>query len=138
MSDPRKYNNIVDRNNYDSLVDRDGRLVSNKCGNSTNPKTLKVLRPKGDAFGNNLTSNYKNLVVHYKCTNENVDSSKAEVMTTEGFNVVTGQIYKSLPPCRKCGGSCPWHWDLVTHRKNQAITTHAFYAIDGSYITYNL
>jgi hypothetical protein len=137
---------------YDALLDRNGRVVPNRCSG----KELRMEDSTGITYrGLGYTDGYgnidtlvpkKNLVVRYKCLNDmkspvmslNMKEDQNEVMTCEGFTVLSGQIYKSLPPCRKCGGSCPWHWDMVTQRKGTTVTTQAFYTIDGQFVTYDL
>lgn len=118
----------------DALVDRNGTVVPNTCGNGKSC----VLNLNGSAYGNDIRNKYKNLAVRYKCLNDNIDPVNSPEMMCEGFTVVSNQVYKSLPPCRKCGGSCPWHWDLVAHRKGKRVSTYAFYTIDGNYVVYNL
>ena len=136
MTDTRSKNN-PNIKTYNAITDRTGRLVPNKCAGNpliTNDATNMTYTGLG----------FNNGVVRYKCMNNQHRSNSKPVMYND-FNVVNSygsgnpdtSYFESIPPCRRCNGSCPWYWDRVTHQQKPR-THQGLYTIDGQYVIYKM
>jgi hypothetical protein len=116
-------------------------------------KETKELRTNPNAI-TDKRQYFQNIVVRYKCMNQDMVTTpdrtynytydfgtpRSKVMfLTEGFTMVGEDgLYKSLPPCKGCGGSCPYYWNVVTKRTNHTGTQQGFYTSNGEYKVYNV